>query len=129
MFSVAGTQTRNADTDIDIIRALAEGINPITGEVFEDDSVYQKPQVIRALFTAMSALEDQEKRDKRQRKLPSKAGTTWTTEEDEKLSQAFDQGISIKELVKIHERTRGAIQSRLANLGKLAPPIYSRKHT
>jgi hypothetical protein len=119
----------NADADMEIIRALADGVNPITGEVFEDDSVYQKPQVIRALFTAMSALEDQEKRDKRQRKLPSKAGTTWTTEEDEKLSQAFDQGISIKELVKIHERTRGAIQSRLANLGKLAPPIYSRKHT
>jgi len=127
MLSVTCTQTMAVDTALEIIRALADGINPSTGEVFEDDSVYQQPQVIRALFTAVRTLEYEQKRVKRERTLPSKAGTAWTPEEDEKLSQAFDQGIPIKELVKMHERTRGAIQSRLANLGKLAPPLYSRK--
>ena len=108
----------DTDTALEIIRALADGIDPLTGEVFPDDSIYQQPQVIRALFTAMQVLEYQQKRGERQRQLPHKAGIAWATEEDEKLSEAFDQGKSIQELARMHERTHGAIQSRLVKLGK-----------
>lgn len=42
---------------IQIIHALADGINPQTGEVFPDNSPYQHPETIRALFAALSALD------------------------------------------------------------------------
>jgi hypothetical protein len=40
-----------------ILTALAHGANPQTGEVFGSESVYQLPEVIRALFVAQRALE------------------------------------------------------------------------
>lgn len=112
-----------------IIRALADGVDPFTGEVFPEDSVYQHPQVVRALFAAVQALEYQEKRRERERNLPRNAGTPWTAEEDERLSQAFDSGKSIKELAQFHERTHGAIQARLVKLGKLEAPYQPANRT
>jgi hypothetical protein len=35
-----------------IVQLLARGINPVTGEVFPDDSPYNHPTIIRALFIA-----------------------------------------------------------------------------
>jgi len=40
-----------------IVTALANGANPVTGEIFPADSPYQAPDVIRALFAAQRALE------------------------------------------------------------------------
>jgi hypothetical protein len=42
---------------LSIVTALAHGANPQTGEVFASESVYQSPEVIRALFVAQRALE------------------------------------------------------------------------
>jgi hypothetical protein len=44
-------------TQIQIIEALANGINPLTGDNLETDAVYNHPEVIRALFTALRILE------------------------------------------------------------------------
>ena len=41
--------------------------------------------------------------------------------EDGFLGQAFDAGLSIAQLANEHQRSEGAIRSRLARLGKLAP--------
>jgi hypothetical protein len=38
------------------VRFLADAVNPITGEVFPDDSPYQHPSVIRSLYEAVRAL-------------------------------------------------------------------------
>ncbi len=40
-----------------IISALANGMNPITGEIYSSDSPYQSPDIVRALFVAVRALE------------------------------------------------------------------------
>ena len=40
-----------------IVSALANGVNPLTGEVFNVDSPYQTADVIRALYAAVRALE------------------------------------------------------------------------
>ena len=37
----------------EIIRSLADGIDPTTGEVLSEESVYNKPDVIRALYTIL----------------------------------------------------------------------------
>ena len=36
-----------------IVRLLAEGVDPLTGEVLSNESVYNKPDVIRALYTVL----------------------------------------------------------------------------
>ena len=40
-----------------VVSALADGVNPYTGEVFEPDSPYQSADVVRALYIAVRALE------------------------------------------------------------------------
>ena len=37
----------------EIVRGLAEGVDPTTGEVLPAESVYNSPEVIRALFTVL----------------------------------------------------------------------------
>ncbi len=104
-----------------IIKALADGINPFTGEVIPDDSPYQNPQMVRALFKAVSALESREKSEQRRRYLPKNAGNPWYDEEESKLISEFDSGLSISDIAKKHKRTKGSIRSRLEKLGKIKP--------
>jgi len=103
------------------MRCLAEGIDPITGEVFPADSPYQQADIIRALYAAVEALEKSEQRQKREQGLHTNAGKPWDVAEDEQLCRSFDEGIAVKELSKLHGRTHGAIQSRLEKLGKMLP--------
>lgn len=104
---------------VEIISALANGIDPYTGEVMSKDSPYQNPDTVRALFLALKGLGALESREKRVNNLPGNAGKPWSHEEEQELITAFDQGISIKELSVKHGRTHGAIQSRLIKMGKL----------
>lgn len=115
----------NTSEAIRIIDALANGINPTTGELLEEDSLYNNPMVIRALFTSLKALERLDKADKKKRDLPGKAGKAWTEEEEKELTDAFDQGIPISEIADRHARTKGAITSRLVKLGRIEPPAPS----
>lgn len=103
-----------------IIEALANGADPITGELLPESSPYNNPQVIRALFQALQVLERLNERGKRQRTLPPNAGKPWTEEEDRLLSETFDGGTSLKDLALKHGRTEGAIAARLVKLGKVS---------
>jgi hypothetical protein len=99
-----------------IIQNLADGIDPLTGEVLSDQSPFNQPQVIRALFAALQALTlatDAEVPQTVREKRVANAGNAWTPEEDERLLKAFDAGIGVKELAAQHGRTTGAIKSRL----------------
>lgn len=105
---------------LEIIKALSEGIDPHTGEMFPPDSPYQHPDTVRALFKAVDALERVKERDRRQKSLPENAGKPWTEEEDRLLIDQFDKGMSFNELSRDHRRTEGAIKSRLLRLGKIS---------
>lgn len=48
-----------------------------------------------------------------------RAGLPWDNEETAALLSAFDAGASVSRLAAAHERTEGAIISRLANLDRL----------
>jgi len=104
---------------ISIIKALAEGIDPFTGEQYPSDSPYQIADTVRALGVAIKALEKQQKSVARQKSLPSGAGRPWNEEEDNRLIDAYNDGDSIKELSKVHDRTEGAISSRLLKHGMI----------
>jgi len=109
----------NTQEAAEILRALADGVDPFTGEIFPDDSPYQKPQVIRALFLALSVMEGVPKGRKVKRVLPENAGKPWEQAEDELLSTEFDAGTPVDEIARRHKRTEGAIRARLVRIGKI----------
>jgi hypothetical protein len=103
-----------------IIEVLAGGVDPATGEVLPDDSPLSSPHVIRALFIAVKALELMAAKPTRPAAAaPGKAGKAWTEDEDQRLVAAFDAGTPVAALARTHERTTGAINSRLIRLGRL----------
>lgn len=99
----------------EIIAALVEGIDPITGEILSEDNVCNKGEVVRALYTVLASL-DASKHKKTQ---PENAGKRWTDEDDKKLCELFDAGVSNKDICKIFKRTSTGIASRLVRLGKI----------
>ena len=108
-----------ADKALRIVSSLADGHDPETGEVLPRGHVFQQPDVVRALGVAVTALQRYAKRQDREDRLPSRAGQPWTVEEDDRPLSGFDAGATLKELSDRHERTDGAIQSRLIRLGRL----------
>lgn len=101
-----------------IVRSLANGVDPETGEVFPAESAYQRPQTVRALYVAMQALERAERFERRRHLLPAKTGAPWSEEEDRKLLAGFDGGRAISELAAAHERTQYAVRARLIKYGR-----------
>jgi len=104
-----------------IVRSLAEGVDPTTGEVLFNESVFNKPEVIRALYTIF-----EETRDKPDQLLDPhrNAGKPWTELEDDKLREEFFEKIRIADIAKEHGRTYSAIESRLDHLGLKKKPFW-----
>lgn len=110
----------------DIVSALANGVDPVTGEVLADESPYNDPNVIRALFTVLKSSKGLMplKKTLKQRQQenvavgrPRNAGLPWTDELKEDLAERFESGASPGELARHFERTTGAILSELAKQG------------
>jgi len=99
----------------EIIEVLVDGVNPMTGEVLSKESCFNEPEIIRALYTAKEQLQKAERL--KNRKQPENAGKPWTTEDDMRLKEMYLAGKSEKELCGYFKRTRGAIRSRLNQLG------------
>jgi len=97
---------------IDILSALAEGIDPFTGEMFPDNSPYNNADTVRALFLAIEAIKGNKLKKSKTEGLEN-SGKPWNEQEDEDLKNAFLDGEDIKSLAVKHKRTKGAIQSRL----------------
>ena len=102
-----------------VVRSLANGVDPETGEVFPSESAYQRAQTVRALYAAAEALEKAERFERRKRELPAKTGEPWSEDEDRKLLAAFDAGRALQELAAAHERTMGAVRARLLKYGRI----------
>ncbi len=102
-----------------IIEALANGIDPVTGEILTAQSTLNNSQVIRALFVATQARGKESKRSERISTLPNNAGRPWSEVEDQQLLTAFDSGTQVKDLAAKHDRTQGAIAARLVRLGRI----------
>jgi hypothetical protein len=110
----------NQSEALSVVRSLANGIDPASGDAFPADSAYQRSDVVRALFVAADALERSERFSRRREDLPAKAGQPWTEDEDRKLLASFDAGHGLQELAATHERTQTGIRARLVKYGRLA---------
>ncbi len=104
---------------LEIVRVLADGINPATGEVFPLGSPYQQPDTIRALLVAAQTLERRCRYTRRRGELPGKAGRPWSDEDERCLLGEFEAGMSLPDLAVALQRTRAGIRARLQQLGKL----------
>jgi hypothetical protein len=105
---------------LSVVRSLANGVDPETGDFFPAGSPYQRAQTVRALYAAAEALEQAEKRERRQRELPAKTGEPWTEDEDRKLLAGFDAGRGLAEIAAAHQRTQTGVRARLVKYGRLA---------
>ena len=114
------------------IEALSEGINPSTGEILPNESPYNDPEVIRALFCVLKYTYIKKKRlskktvlEKQQQNiekgLPKNAGFPWTDVLKEELTSRFKSDEDINSLSKHFERTKGAIISELKRQGLITP--------
>jgi len=111
----------DASQALAVVRSLANGIDPVTGEVFPAESAYQRPDVVRALYEAAHALERHERYDRRKAEMPAKTGEPWSEDEDRKLLAAFDSGQSLQELAVAHQRTLAGVRARLLKYGRINP--------
>jgi hypothetical protein len=103
-----------------VVRSLANGVDPESGEVFPAESAYQRPQIVRALYEAATALERVERFERRKAQMPVKTGEPWSEDEDRKLLAAFDAGRGLQELAAAHERTMAGVRARLIKYGRIA---------
>lgn len=110
-----------------IIDTLAQGIHPVTGDAMPEDSPYNAPVVIRALFAASQALEPRPegvpvKVVKPRPPTPVNAGKPWAAEDDVTLQDGFDRGEDVRALAAQLGRTAFGVEQRLIKLGKIPMP-------
>jgi len=115
---------------IAILSALANGVNPLTGEIFGSDSPYKQADVVRALFAALERLKPSQpqtqtpppaQKSKARAEAPSNVGKPWSEEEDRRLLAEFERGRKPAELARDLGRTLAGIEARLERHGKLSP--------
>ena len=100
---------------IDILAALSEGVNILSGEIIEG-----LDEELRLYLFEMSLYFDTKLKTKErlEEKYPNH-GKKWMEQEDKQLLEEYNQGKTIKELSLLYERGEGAIRSRLIKLGVL----------
>lgn len=104
---MGGTQMNNEDAR-KILSQLAEGVDPVTGEVFPTQHVCNEPVVIRALYKAINALEgsayaspakqQEERRERHSRTNRLNNSKPWTPEEDTYLRNAHRCGATYEQM-------------------------------
>ena len=103
---------------VQVLRALAGGVDPETSQPVAPGSILLRPEVVKVLNRALGALRQQEEWA---RNKPANAGKYWSREEDAKICDEVRQGIALYQIAKSHDRTIGSIVTRLVKLGKIAP--------
>jgi hypothetical protein len=109
------------ETALPIVRALADGVNPVTGEAYPEHSPYSEPRALRALFSAVDLMEKEVERERRRERLPANFGKPWSEGEDAQLTAQYDAGATLGDIARKHQRTQSSIRLRLEKLGRIEP--------
>lgn len=120
---------------IQTLEALADGIDPLTGEFLQKEAPYNDPIVIRSLFTVLESIKAikprrktpaERQQDNMKNGRPKNAGLPWTDELRADVAAKFQKGKSVDNLAEYFERTKGAITSELIRQGLMEPTEVAR---
>lgn len=107
-----------SDRAMEILRCMANGVDPITGEVLEPGHICNSPDVIRALCMAayaMSGAADAPASACKAEKL--NAGRPWTVEDLDALEHMYRGGASMAWICKRLQRRERGVLKQLVYLG------------
>ena len=77
----------------ELLRGLADGRDPITGARLPDESVYNHPEIIRALHCVLQELQT------RQTVAQAvNAGRSWRPDEEQQLLEEYDAGLPVEQI-------------------------------
>jgi hypothetical protein len=120
------TQTRH------IVKTLAQGVHPSTGEVFPPESPYNDPEVIRALFSILEFVKQSKTprksiEERRQQNLdigrPRNSGLPWTEEDRAIVRSGFQEGKTIEKLAAELDRSTSAIVAEVIRQDLVPPDL------
>jgi hypothetical protein len=100
-----------------ILQALVQGFDPVSGAELPAGTVVHQGEVIRALLAAITALEAEAARTRRRAQLPRNVGRPWSAAEEERLAARFRAGEAFATIAAEHHRTVAAVEARLERLG------------
>lgn len=113
---------------IDILQALASGIDPISGEQLPVDAPYNRPDIIRALYASIEQLKHPPTVNNgsatasgKSKTLPKNSGKPWTAEMKEILRKGFAAGETPAQLAEKLARTKVSITCELEKQGLILP--------
>lgn len=107
----------------ELIVGLADGVDPLTGEVLPDDHLCNKAEIVRALHALLAY---QQSNSKSSKNPPPNSGNPWTDTEIDELSTEFDSGMKLSTIARAHGRSRGSIEARLSKLGKIERSYFDK---
>ena len=87
----------------ELLSGLADGVDPLTGEVLPEDHVCNKAEIIRAFHCVLKALPG-----KPPKPQPENAGKPWNDADDAVLCQMFDAGAAGRKCVPTSNARRAA---------------------
>lgn len=102
---------------IRVLKSLAQGMDPQSGEKCPGESLLNRPEIIRALFAAVDRLQAVRKSGVPAVEHPGGSSRRWTAELDEELKERYLAGAALPELMRTLGRGRGALIGRLKLLG------------
>ena len=106
----------------ELLTALADGIDPFTGELFPRDHICNHPDIIRALHQILGSTQEIKNRPS----APN-AGKPWPRPEQDHLVDEFHCGMKLSAIAKEHGRSRVVIEAKLAHLGLTEDSHFNRK--
>lgn len=98
----------------ELLISLANGVDPLTGELLPEESVCNKVEIVRAFHCILDALPDRPRTPRCEN-----TGKPWTPEDDATLCIMFDSKKKRKDICAYFGRSEVGIASRLVRLGKI----------
>ena len=99
----------------ELLSILADGINPITGEILPEGDSCNQVEIVRALYKVLDYLNDPNLPSRKPK--PENSGKAWSDSEKEELANEFRSGMNLSEIARKHGRSRGSIEAKLAQMG------------
>jgi len=115
-----------------IVKTLAQGVHPTTGEAFPLGSPYNDPNVIRALFSILEFVKqakkpkksvEQRRRENLEVGRPINSGLPWTEEDRVIVKSGFQDGTTVENLAATLGRSSSSIVAEVIRQDLLPPEM------